>query len=325
MANDNFPTGEEMEKMKTIYWLQGGGCGGDTFSFLSSEFPNIIELLHSLNLQLLWHPSLSDISPENHENLITSILSRQQPLDILLVEGSVICGPAGTGMFDTKNGHPKKELIFGLASQAQVVMAVGTCASFGGFGADDVVEATGLQYAKKERGGFLGKDFTAKSGQPVINLAGCPCHHDIIAGAVIAAANGVILKLDDYQRPLEWYGATVHQGCTRNEYHEYRVEESDFGEMGCLFFHMGCAGPLVPGICNKSLWNQQSSKTRVGVPCFGCTDPEFPRATTFFLTPNIEGIPLSLPMGVNRAHYMVYKGMAAAAAPEHLKKRTSKA
>jgi len=47
-------------------------------------------------------------------------------------------------------------------------------------------------------------------------------------------------------------------------------------------------------------------------------------ATSFFQTPNIEGIPLSLPMGVNRAHYMVYKGMAAAAAPEHLKKRKSK-
>jgi Ni,Fe-hydrogenase I small subunit len=116
----------------------------------------------------------------------------------------------------------------------------------------------------------------------------------------------------------------VHQGCTRNEYHEYRVEESDFGELGCLFFHMGCAGPLVPGPCNKLLWNRQSSKPRAGVPCFGCTDPEFPKATPFFQTPNIEGIPLSLPMGVNRAHYMVYKGMAAAAAPERLKERTSK-
>ena len=76
--------------------------------------------------------------------------------------------------------------------------------------------------------------------------------------------------------------------------------------------------------CNKLLWNQHSSKTRAGVPCFGCTDPDFPRATAFFQTPNIEGIPLSLPMGVSRAHYMVYKGMAAAAAPEHLKNRKSK-
>lgn len=310
--------------MKTAYWLQAGGCGGDTFSFLSSEYPNVVELFRTLNINLLWHPSLSSISPDNHEKLIEDILLEKQDLDILLVEGSVICGPSGTGMFHTKDGKPKKELVFSLASKAKVVVAVGTCASFGGFGADDAIEATGLQFNKKERGGFLGSDFKTTSGQPIINLAGCPCHHDVISGAITSVANGVVLELDDYQRPLEWYGMTVHQGCTRNEYHEYRVEESDFGEMGCLFFHMGCAGPLVPGPCNKLLWNQHSSKPRAGVPCFGCTDPEFPRATPFFQTPNIEGIPLSLPMGVNRAHYMVYKGMAAAAAPEHLKNRSSK-
>ncbi len=310
--------------MKTVYWLQGGGCGGDTYSFLSSEFPNVIDLFRSLDLELLWHPSLSHISPQAHDIGLEQIATGKQPLDILLVEGSVICGPAGTGMFHTQYGHPKKEILYKLASQAEIVIAIGTCASFGGFGTDDIIESTGLQFTKSQPGGFLGEDFRTKSGQPVLNLAGCPCHHDVITEALIAVINGVVLELDEYQRPLEWYGTTVHQGCTRNEYHEYRVEESDFGEMGCLFFHMGCAGPLVPGPCNKLLWNQHSSKTRAGVPCFGCTDPEFPRATPFFQTPNIEGIPLSLPMGVNRAHYMVYKGMAAAAAPEHLKNRTSK-
>ena len=310
--------------MTTAYWYQGGGCGGDTFSFLSSEFPNIVELFRSLKVTLLWHPSFSNISPETHEQLHEQIISETQNLDIFILEGSVICGPAGTGMFHTKAGKPQKELIYHLASKARHVIAVGTCASFGGFGADGIIESIGLQFAKKQAGGLLGKDFTARSGQPVINLAGCPCHHDVIAGAISSVVNEVKLELDKYQRPLEWYSTTVHQGCTRNEYHEYRVEESDFGEMGCLFFHMGCAGPLVPGPCNNLVGNQQSSKTRAGIPCFGCTDPEFPRASPFFQTPNIEGIPLSLPMGVNRAHYMVYKGMAAAAAPEHLKKRTSK-
>ena len=41
----------------------------------------------------------------------------------------------------------------------------------------------------------------------------------------------------------------------------------------------------------------------------------------FFETPNIEGLPIDLPDGVDRAHYMAYKGMAAAAAPERLKRR----
>ncbi len=310
--------------MATVYWLQGGGCGGDTFSLLSSESPNMLDLFQALDIELLWHPSLSHISHKQHNQLLSRIQSGKKKLDLLIVEGSVICGPAGTGMFDARDGQPKKKLINSLAKVAENVIAVGTCASYGGFGAKTVTEATGLQYEKTERGGFLGKDFTTKSGNPVINLAGCPCHHDVITGAITALIKGITLELDEYQRPLEWYNTTVHQGCTRNEYHEYRVEESSFGEMGCLFFHMGCHGPLIPGPCNKLLWNQQSSKPRAGVPCFGCTNPDFPGSTRFFHTPNIEGVPLELPMGINRAHYMVYKTMAAAAAPDHLKKRTQK-
>ncbi len=75
------------------------------------------------------------------------------------------------------------------------------------------------------------------------------------------------------------------------------------------------------GPCNKLLWNRRSSKTRVGVPCFGCTRPDFPQPYPFFQTRNIEGIPLELPDGVSRAHYLAYKGMAAAAAPQRLKER----
>jgi len=310
--------------LKTVYWLQGGGCGGDTYSLLSSDFLDVTDLFNTLGLELLWHPSLSSLSHTSHQKMLEQITSGDIALDILVVEGSIICGPAGTGMFDTVNGRAKKELFHTLAHQAQVVVAVGTCAAFGGFGVDHAIEATGLQFRKKEKGGALGAEFTAKSGLPVINLAGCPCHHDVIAGSLMALAGDTPLELDEFHRPLEWYSTMVHQGCTRNEYHEYRIEESDFGEMGCLFFHMGCAGPLVPGPCNKLLWNRHSSKPRAGVPCFGCTDPDFPRAIPFFHTPNIEGIPLELPKGVNRAHYMVYKGMAAEAAPDRLRKRSSK-
>lgn len=310
--------------MPTLYWLQGGGCGGDTYSLFSNDFLNINTLFNTLGIDLLWHPSISGISHTSHATLLEKILSEDIPLDILAVEGSIICGPAGTGMFDTKDGRAKKDLFYKLAHKAKFVLAVGTCAAFGGFGVDHAVEATGLQFCKRKKGGFLGAKFTGTSGMPVINLAGCPCHHDVIAGALTALAVDEPLELDSFQRPLEWYSTMVHQGCTRNEYHEYRIEESDFGEMGCLFFHMGCAGPLVPGPCNKLLWNRHSSKTRAGVPCFGCTDPDFPKATPFFYTPNIEGIPLDLPRGVNRAHYMVYKSMAAEAAPIRLKKRKAK-
>jgi len=303
-----------------LFWLQLGACGGDTMSLLSAESPDILELFGQLDVNPLWHPSLSAPSPKERRQTVEAIVNGEVPLDVLVVEGSVIRGPGGTGMYDVSDGRPKKDLLAALANMAGYVVAVGTCACYGGV-ADPSVEPTGLQFQREARGGFLGPDFKSLAGLPVVNLPGCPCHTDIMAGALSALASGVALNLDEYQRPVNWYGMMVHQGCTRNEYHEYRVEENDFGEKGCLFFYKGCRGPLTHGPCNKLLWNGRTSKTRIGAPCFGCTEPNFPQPYPFFKTRNIEGIPIELPSGLNRAHYMAYKGMAAAAAPDRLKDR----
>lgn len=293
-------------------------------SFLNAESPDLIELFSTLNISLLWHPSLSTISPAEQDSLFESLIQGEQKLDILVVEGSIIRGPASTGMFDLYRGHPKKDLVAALATQASIVIAAGTCAAFGGFGVDGDTQAAGLQFIGRRPGGLLARDFRSRSGLPVINIAGCPCHPGALVGTLSALVANQPLDLDEFNRPTEWYGMTVHQGCTRNEYHEYRVEDNDFAQGGCLFFHMGCHGPLTDGPCNKLLWNGRSSKTRNGTPCFGCTSPDFPNFGSFFETPNIEGIPIHLPKGISRAHYLVYKGMAAAAAPERLKKREAK-
>lgn len=305
----------------TLYWVHCGGCGGDTHALMNADAPGFFELLDMLDIRPLWQPSLSNGTAKEHHEIIDRILSDKQSLDILCVEGAVVRGPSGTGMFETIEGKPQKDILAGLCAKAKFVIAVGTCASFGGISAECEIEASGLQFQKRNKGGFLGEPYTSKSGFPVINLPGCPCHPSIVTGTLTALAYAKPLTLNSYNSPLEWYGLLVHQGCTRNEYHEYRVEDSIFGEKGCMFFHLGCRGPLAFGSCNKILWNRRSTKTRVGVPCFGCTLPDFPQSTPFFETPNIEGIPDELPDGVDRAHYMAYKAMAAAAAPERLKQR----
>jgi NiFe hydrogenase small subunit HydA len=306
---------------KTLYWIQGGSCGGDTWSLFNADTPDLTELFDFLGLELLWHQSLSSLSSDALDALNRDILEGRQPLDILCLEGSVIHGPKGSGKYDMLPTGPKKNLIRKLAEKASYVMAVGTCASFGGIGADSDVMASGLQFTKWEIGGLMGQDFRSSGGYPVINMPGCPCHCEVVVGTLSAIAANMPVELGHYNTPVNWYSVMVHQGCTRNEYHEYRIEEKKFGERGCLFFYMGCHGPLVPGPCNKVLWNRRSSKTRVGVPCFGCTRPDFPQQYPFFETRNIEGIPIELPDGVSRAHYMAYKGMAAAAAPRRLIQR----
>jgi hydrogenase small subunit len=308
----------------TMYWISCGSCGGDTISFLNAASPGITELFQDFDIELLWHPSLTVNSADDHRTMVREIVSGNRPLDLFCIEGAIIHGPDGTGMFDQSLGRAKKEMVRQLAEKASYVLAVGTCAAFGGIGSKREIEGSGVQFCGWEKGGLLGADFTSRSGLPVINLPGCPCHSEVIGGTIMTILTQGPFPLTDHNMPEEWFGTLVHQGCTRNEYHEYRVEEEGFGERGCLFFHLGCHGPLAYGPCNKTLWNQRSSKTRVGVPCFGCTRPDFPQDYPFYQTRNIEGIPLELPDGIDRAHYMAYKGLAAAAAPERLIERKTK-
>ncbi len=316
-------TSVRSRSLKTLYWLQCGSCSGDTMSLLQIEDPNLAEAIQRLGLTILWQPSLSTGGHREHRRLLDAILSGRQPLDILCIEGAIIRGPGGTGMFDTFGGVPKKDLVSRLAKRAQVVVAVGTCASYGGIPASGEVEAVGVQFDRAKEGGFLGEWFTSRNGLPVINLPGCPCDPVVLVDALAALCSHRAPPLDELHRPSEWYKILVHQGCTRNEYHEFRVEEEDFGAPGCMFFHLGCLGPLTYGPCNKELWAGKGSHTRAGVPCFGCKRPDFPRSFPLFETRNLEGIPLDLPDGMDRAHFLAYKAMAAAAAPKRLKDRNT--
>ena len=101
--------------------------------------------------------------------------------------------------------------------------------------------------------------------------------------------------------------------------HEYNIEETEPGGRACMFFNLGCQGPMTQAVCNSDLWNGQSSKTRAGVPCFGCTSPTFPRDTDLFNTEKIGEVPIRLPLGVERPRYMAYKNLAKAAAPQRVK------
>ncbi|WP_287962776.1 NADH:ubiquinone oxidoreductase, partial [Alcanivorax sp.] len=294
-----------------------------TMSVLNMESPDLFTQLHRLDIETLFHPSLSTLSAKELGALIEAIERGEQKLDIFCLEGNVVLGPDNTGLFDTFRREPKKNLIFKLAQQADYVIAVGTCAAHGGFGGrpEDEMQGVGLQYHRGQAGGFLGPQFKSKKGLPVINLPGCPIHPKALELTLNLIARDLPLELDEHGKPKVYYGLTVHQGCTRNEYHEYKVEETRFGEEGCMFFHLGCKGPTTHASCNKYLWNEQSSKTRAGVPCFGCTRADFPMSTPFYETPNLAGTPLELPEGVDRAHYLAYKDMAAAAAPERLLSR----
>jgi len=295
-------------------------------ALLSADSPDLNSLTANYGIELLWHPSLSNKTSKQIEETIQAILADKEPLDILCIEGSLVTGPKGSGLYDSHKGKPKIDIARRLAEKANVVVAIGTCASFGGIHAapPNPTDCTGMQFDKANPGGALSADWRSRSGLPVINLAGCPVHPNTMTQTLAILAEDQPIDLDALNRPSEYFETTVHQGCTRNEYHEYDIEDHEPGGRGCMFFDLGCQGPVTQAPCNKDLWNGRSSKTRAGVPCVGCTAPVFPRDADLFSTPKLGDIPAKLPLGVERADYMAYKNLARAAAPERLVQRKMK-
>ena len=159
--------------MPTLLWMECGACSGESMAILGADGPgmegdDLPDFLESCHVQLLWHPSLSLESPREVERLIGCIVSGEQELTLLCVEGSIIHGPDGTGMFDTFCGRPKRDIIADLCDRADYVLAMGTCAAFGGIPAapPNPTESSGLQFRNDRPGGLLGPDWRIAPDTP---------------------------------------------------------------------------------------------------------------------------------------------------------------
>jgi hydrogenase small subunit len=310
--------------MANLLWLQGGACSGNTMSFLNAEEPSACDLVTDFGINILWHPSLGMELGDELKRLLNDCVSGAKPLDIFVFEGTVVNAPGGTGEWNRFAGKPMKEWVRLLSGVAQFVVAIGDCATWGGIPAmaPNPSESNGLQFLKKQRGGFLGSGFTSKAGLPVVNIPGCPAHPDWVTQILVAIASGRTgdIGLDDLQRPKTFFTSFTQTGCTRNMQFAYKAATTEFGQRkGCLFYDLGCRGPMTHSPCNRILWNRQSSKTRSGMPCLGCTEPEFPfydlAPGTVFKTQTIMGMPKDLPEGSAKPGYVRLTAVAKATAP----------
>ena len=312
--------------MLNLLWLQSGGCGGCSMSLLNAETPDLYSTCKAAGINLLWHPSLSEASLDEFQNLLQDIVEDKLVLDVLCLEGSVMQGPNGTGRFHMLAGTGKSMLhwLQVLTEKARYCVAVGSCAAFGGItaAADNVVEAVGLQYDGQQAGGLLAEDWLSVAGLPVINIAGCPVHPNWVTDALIQLAMGELQPkhLDEYRRPRNYTDHLVHHGCPRNEYYEYKASAVKPSDMGCMMEHMGCLGTQARADCNTRLWNGDGSCLRGGYACINCTAPAFEQQNHAFTeTPKIAGIPVGLPTDMPKAWFVALASLSKAATPERLK------
>ncbi|SFI46522.1 HupU protein [Albimonas pacifica] len=308
-----------------LLWLQSAGCGGCTMSLLCAEGPNALELLEGAGIDLLWHPTVSQASGHEVRELLAKILAEDVPLDLLCVEGAIPRGPRGTGRYHmlAGTGRPMLDWVRDLSAVARHVVAVGTCATYGGMttAGENPSDSAGLQYEGRLRGGILPADFRGRGGLPVINVAGCPTHPDWVTETLLMLAQDALgeADLDALARPLFYAEHLVHHGCSRNEFYEYKASAERLSDLGCMMEHLGCVGTQAVGDCNIRPWNGLGSCTSGGYPCIACTAPEFEEPRHAFTeTPKVAGIPVGLPSDMPKAWFMALASLSKAATPKRI-------
>ena len=184
---------------------------------------------------------------------------------------------AGMGA-DPETGQPitTNEWIDRLTPRAAAVLAMGTCAAFGGIPAmrGNPTGAMGLR-------DYLGAGWRSRAGLPLVNLPGCPVQPDNITETLLALVLAVSrmapsLELDEQGRPERLFGRTVHESCDRAGLADGGRFAEEFGQSGCLV-KLGCAGQVVK--CNVPIrgWvGGVGGCPNVGGICMACTMPGFP-------------------------------------------------
>jgi hydrogenase small subunit len=290
-----------------VIWLQGQSCTGCSVSFLNTiSLASVDELLLN-HISLEYHPDVMaaagdfaisaaevarpsttelqnlnagwlgtgqglkfDLSGDGIVNLIDYALLARRGY-ILAVEGAIPTGSQGRFCHIPEN-LTMLDALGVFAKHAGYVVAVGTCAAYGGIpaGTPNPTAALGVSDALVQ----LGQTKT------VVNIPGCPVHPDWLVGTLINVLTEQSLNLDINNRPQQYFGQKIHDwgNCPFRGQEEVKV----LGESGCLK-DLGCKGPKTFADCFSRRCNSPGPGQPgvnwcigAGSPCIGCTELSFP-------------------------------------------------
>ncbi|MGH3159037.1 MAG: hydrogenase expression protein HypE, partial [Streptosporangiaceae bacterium] len=262
---------ESAEPVVHILWMNGGlGCDGDSVALTAATQPSIEEIVLGAlpglpKIQVHWPLIDFECGPETGaDNFIEWWHKADRgELDpfVLVVEGSIPNEAikeegywAGFGN-NPATGQPMttNEWIDRLAPKATAILAVGTCATYGGIHA-----MAGTPTGAMGLPDYLGWDWRSKAGLPIVCVPGCPIHPDNLSETILyllyqVAGQAPMIPLDEALRPTWLFGATVHEGCDRAGYYEQGDFAVEYGSPKCLV-KLGCWGPVVKCNVPKRGW-----------------------------------------------------------------------
>jgi len=289
-----------------VFWLAGMSCDGCSVAVTGATNPSVEDLLAGripgLPRAVLHHPVLSVSAGAGFTRAFREAAdgSLGAPY-VLVVEGSVPDDQAfpkdegyysamGAGGFDpdSETDQPNRmtDWLVKLSPGAAAIVAIGTCATWGGIPA-----AAGNVTGSMSVGDFLGGDYRSTLGVPVVNIPGCSPVGDnfteVVAGVLMFLQGmGPLPEFDELGRPAWQFKETVHRHCVRAGYYEEGTFAEMPGDQECLV-HIGCWGPVVQcNITERGAINHMGGCMVAGGACIGCTMPGFPdKFSPFYKAP----------------------------------------
>jgi hydrogenase small subunit/[NiFe] hydrogenase small subunit len=250
----------------TVIWLHFMECTGCTESLLRASHPPIGRLVLDI-INLEYHETLMPAAGKQAEEVLHQTMEKYKGKYICVVEGAV--STKDGGIYCKIAGKPAIQILKDVAKDAMLVIAIGTCATFGG-----------VQAAAPNPTGAVGvKDVIGVD--KLINISGCPPNpYNFLATVSYILTFGKLPELDKLRRPKFAYGRLIHDHCERRAHFDEGRFAEKFGDEGhrkgyCLY-KLGCKGPVtyancpVIGFCDVETWPVGS-----GHPCIGCTEPNF--------------------------------------------------
>ncbi|AGL00750.1 hydrogenase small subunit [Desulfoscipio gibsoniae] len=274
-----------------VIWLETNDSGDNNISFMNTTFPYLGQVLSDM-IDLLYSNTFMAAQGPDALNILNQVSSLYRSRFTLVVEGAIPLN--SNGLFCSIALTPNRpvtalEAVTTLGNQAQYVVAIGTCASFGGVTA-----------ARPNITGSVGvRDVL--SSRKVINVSGCPVNPDWFVGTLAHLLMYGLPELDKLNRPNLFYEYTIHRHCQRRSYFDNKDFAEKLGDIECMF-SQGCVGPRTNADCPYRQWvNYVSWPVKANTPCIGCTNEDFPDASTPFFMPLNEKVS-------SRAPQVLFKG-----------------
>ena len=249
----------------SVIWLPFQECTGCTESITRSDAPTLESLIFEA-ISLDYQHTLQAAAGEAAEDARRAAMKDNWGKYLLAVDGSI---PLGNPGYSTIAGVSNVDLLREAAEGAGAIVAIGTCAAFGGIPHAD----------PNPTGAVAVRDLIRD--KPIVNVSGCP-PIPVVITAVLAQylTFGTLPELDSLGRPLAFYGQTIHDRCYRRPFYDRGQFAETFDDEGarkgwCLF-KLGCKGPITHNACATVKWNSGTGfPIEAGHGCIGCAEPNF--------------------------------------------------